>query len=94
MKIKEDWIKPGASVISVEKKTNESEHPGAESDSENDDSEEDNVDVKKNEKKIIGPSQINETHNEQLKQKMDVDDNNISPTINNGLSKDATMEED
>lgn len=82
MKPTEDWIKPGVSVTSVEKKINKPSHTEVESDSDNDDSDDDSYNdkqitsMKENEEKIIGPSEINETNNES-EQKMDVDDSEM-----------------
>lgn len=90
----DDWIKPGEAVTSVEKKIIRSDHPGQESDSEDDDNDNERAIIEEKEK--IGPIEIDETDSEQL-HKMDVDDLSASPEIIktiNVLEKDKTMEED
>lgn len=86
-----DWIKPGESVTCVEKKIIKSDHPGADSDTEDsdDDNENDSAAKEENEEKI-GPLEMDEA------QKMDVDDINASQEINktNVLEMDETMKED
>lgn len=101
MKPAENWIKPGVSVTSVEKKINKPSHSGAESDSDNDDSDDDDDEYNKknnvlreNEEKIVESTEINETDDENV-QKMDVDDSEPPKvdTIENSLVKDETMQD-
>jgi hypothetical protein len=91
-----DWIEPGEALTSVEKNIIRSDHPGPESDSEDDNNDDENESVITERKEEIGPIQIEETGGKQL-HKMDVDDLSRSPEINktiNILEKDKTMEED
>jgi len=87
----DDWIKPGESVTCVEKKIVKSEHPRADSDSEDTEDDNENDSSLKDEKEKIGPLEMNEA------QKMDVDDIETSPKINkanNVLEMDEAMKED
>uniref|UniRef100_A0A2S2NUY0 Intron-binding protein aquarius n=1 Tax=Schizaphis graminum TaxID=13262 RepID=A0A2S2NUY0_SCHGA len=87
----DDWIKPGESVTCVEKKIVKSEHPGADSDSEDTEDDNENDSALKDEKEKIGPLEMNEA------QKMDVDDIETSPKINkanNVLEMNEAMKED
>lgn len=99
----ENWIKPGESVTSVQKKIKKPDLSITESDSKNND---DNVDNEnehiKNtiQKEQIGPLEMDETHNGHI-QKMDVnilDNVNTSPKTNESVNvlvkDDETMQED
>lgn len=97
------------SVTSVEKKRNNPDHPGAESDSDNDDEgvnddndDNDNDDVntiniKENEQNIIEPSEMHEVHENQNPE-IDIDKHICtSPelnTVNNFLKDNEVMKED
>lgn len=101
----EKWIKPGVSVTSVEKKISKPYLSDTESDSKNNDddnndnsndSDNNTMEVTENKNKNIRASEIDEAHNTQLHEKMEISESFMSPESKeiNLLDEIITSEKD